>query len=72
MAHQPPATAEEVLLAVPEETAGRLLHVNVRNQQALGAGWYLLGAEVIELLDVGTQQKWNGQDRKLFDELGAW
>jgi hypothetical protein len=49
--HEPPAAAEEVLLAVPDETEERLLRVNVHSRRTLGAGWYLLGAEVIELLD---------------------
>jgi hypothetical protein len=51
IAHHPPAVAEQVLLAVPEETEERLLRVNLRSRKSLGAGWYLMGAEVIELLD---------------------
>jgi hypothetical protein len=51
IAHHPPATVEEVLLAVPEETEEGLLRAKVYHRKALGAGWYLLGAGVLELLD---------------------
>jgi hypothetical protein len=51
IAHHPPAAVEEVLLAVPEETEEGLLRAKVYSRRTLGAGWYLLGAAVIELLD---------------------
>ena len=51
VAYRPPVVAEEVLLAIPDETEVRLLRVTVHNCMPLGAEWQLLNAEVIELLD---------------------
>ena len=51
IARQPLAAADEVLLAVAEDTEKWLLRVNVHSCRDLGAGWYLSGAEASELLD---------------------